>query len=333
MFIPQSYGVALIVMLLSMLCWGSWANTQKLCSGWRFELFYWDYVWGMILVSLLLGFTVGDMEHMSPDSFLNNLRTADERHLLLAFGGGFIFNVSNILLVAAIRMAGLAVAVPIGIGFALVLGSGVSYIITPKGNPLFLFGGIGLICAAILLNALAYWKLSHHHHHIRTKGIVLSLLAGVGIGLSYPFIAEAIQGENRLGPYTVAFVFFLGILACTIPMNLILMRRPILGLPLTMSDYFRGGGRMHAWGILGGVICGLGSVSNFIGSYAHMVGPATSFAIGQGGTMVSALWGVFVWREFEHGPPGSRHLLVYMFIFFILGLSAVAVAPVMSFHG
>src|SRR5579862_2292152 len=322
MFVPQVYSVALLVMLLSMLCWGSWANTQKLCKGWRFELFYLDYVAGVLLISVLVGFTFGGFDYTSPDSFLNNLRSADSHHMLLAFAAGIIFNVSNILLVGAIELAGLSVAIPIGIGLALVVGSVLNYIVTPKGNPVLLFGGVSLVCLAIVLNALAYRKLSGDRL-VTTKGIILSLLAGVGIGLFYPFIAKALKGDNHLGPYTVAFVFALGVVVCTIPMNFILMRQPISGTPLAMSDYYQGAGRMHCWGILGGMICGLGTICNFVASYAHMVGPATSYAIGQGATMVSALWGVFAWHEFRHGPRESRVLLVYMFIVFALGLSAV----------
>jgi glucose uptake protein len=189
MFIPQVYLAALVMMILSMLCWGSWANTQKLCKGWRFELFYWDYVWGILLISLLMGFTLGRLDPASPDSFILNLTSADSRHLLLAFVGGIVFNIANILLVAAIAIAGLAVAFPIGIGLALVIGSILNYIITPKGNPVLLFGGIALVCVAIVLDALAYRKISRDLR-VSTKGIMLSLLCGVGMGLFYPFVAK-----------------------------------------------------------------------------------------------------------------------------------------------
>ncbi len=317
------------MMIVSMLCWGSWANTQKLCRNWRFELFYWDYVWGILLVSLLLGFTLGRTDPTSADSFLPNLRTADAHHLILAFVGGVVFNVANILLVAAIAIAGLAVAFPIGIGVALVVGSVLNYIITPKGNPVLLFGGIGLVCVAIVLDALAYRRISRDLK-VSAKGILLSLLCGIGMGLFYPFVAKALKGENHLGPYTVAFVFALGVLVCTIPVNYIFMRRPVSGPPVAMRDYFTGSGLLHFWGLLGGVIWGVGTISNFVASYAQMIGPATSYALGQGATMVSAFWGVFVWREFAHASSQVRLLLALMFLFFVLGLGAIAVAPIVG---
>jgi len=329
MFVPNVYIIALGMMIVSMLCWGSWANTQKLCRNWRFELFYWDYVWGILLVSILLGFTLGRTDPTSADSFLPNLRTADAHHLLLAFVGGVVFNIANILLVAAIAIAGLAVAFPIGIGVALVVGSVLNYIITPKGNPVLLFGGIALVCVAIVLDALAYRRISRDLK-VSARGILLSLLCGVGMGLFYPFVAKALKGENHLGPYTVAFVFALGVLICTIPVNYIFMRRPVSGPPVTMREYFTGSRLLHFWGVLGGVIWGVGTISNFVASSAQMIGPATSYALGQGATMVSAFWGVFVWREFAQAPSRVRLLLALMFLFFLLGLGAIAVAPIVG---
>jgi glucose uptake protein len=327
MFIPQIYSVALLMMLLSMICWGSWANTQKLCKNWRFELLYWDYVWGILLISLLLGFTLGHTDPASSDSFLKNLAAADTRHFFYAFLAGVVFNAANILIVGAIAVAGLAVAFPVGIGLALVIGSVLNYVITPKGNPLLLFGGIALVCVAIVLDALAYKKLSGDVK-VSTKGLVLSLLGGFGVGLFYPLVAKAISGDKHLGPYTVAFVFAIGILVCTIPVNYAFMRRPVSGPPVAMSDYLNGARPLHFWGILGGLIWGVGTISNFVASYAEMVGPATSYALGQGATMVAAIWGVFVWKEFRGAGPEAKRLLALMFVFFFVGLACVALAPV-----
>ena len=189
-------------MLVSMLCWGSWANTQKIDKRWRFELFYWDYVWGLLACALAFGLTLGSKNSASQDSFFRNLNAASVRSLLEAFFGGIIFNVGNLLLVAAISVAGMAVAFPIGAGLALVIGAIINYIISPKGNPILLFGGIGLICIAIGLDAMAYRGLSGGSK-ATTKGVGLSLACGLAIGLFYPFVAKALTGPNHLGPYTV----------------------------------------------------------------------------------------------------------------------------------
>jgi glucose uptake protein len=327
MFIPQVYLVALAMMILSMLCWGSWPNTYKLCKNWRFELLYWDYVWGILLTAILVAMTLGRTDPASPDSFFHNLGAADTRHLAYAFLGGIVYNFANILIVGAIAIAGMAVAFPVGIGLALVIGSVLNYIITPKGNPLLLVGGIALVCTAIVLDSLAYRGLSQDMK-VSKKGLVLSLLGGVGMGLFYPLVAKGLTGEGHLVPYTVAFVFTLGVVASNIPFNYFFMRRPVTGPSLTMSDYLQGSGAVHFWGVLGGIIWAAGTISNFVASYAQMVGPATSYSLGQGATMVGAIWGVFVWKEFRGAGPKIVRLLVLMFAFFIAGLTCVALAPV-----
>ena len=327
MFIPQSYSVALLLMLVSMLCWGSWANMQKIDKEWRFELFYWDYMWGLIVCALLFGLTLGRTNPAAPESFFNNLDAASGHALIYAFIGGVIFNLGNLLLVAAISIAGLAVAFPVGVGLALVIGAVLNYIISPAGNPFFLFGGILLICAAIAVNAMAYRRLSKGPN-ANAKGIILSLLCGIVIGLFYPFVAKALTGENHLGPYTVYFVFAVGALASNFPLNYAFMRHPVSGAPLSIGDYFRGRARVHLWGVLGGLIWGVGTICNFVASYVPIVGPATSYSMGQGNVVISAIWGIFVWNEF-HGAGGTvKYLLALMFLLFILGLLCIALAPV-----
>ncbi len=329
MFIPETYAVALVLMVLSMLCWGSWANTQKAASDFRFELFYWDYVWGILLCSIVVGLTLGRTDASSPDSFFLNLSTASAGKMVLALVGGAIFNLANILLVAAIALAGMAVAFPIGIGLALVIGSIANYLINPKGNPLLLFGGILLVVLAIVFDALAYRKISKDVK-VTTKGIVLSLLCGVFMGSFYPFVAKGLTGPEHLGPYTVAFVFAIGVLISNFPFNYAFMRRPVSGPPVAFRDYFAGRGGAHAWGVVGGIIWTVGTISNFVASYAQMVGPATSYALGQGATMVSAIWGVFVWKEFRGADTSTRRYLGLMFVLFILGLASIALAPVVK---
>ncbi len=329
MFIPQVYAVALLMMILSMLCWGSWPNTYKLCRNWRFELLYWDYVWGILLCTVVIGLTLGRTDAGSPDSFFRNLASADSTHLAYAFVGGIVYNFANILIMGAIAIAGMAVAFPVGIGLALVIGSVLNYIITPKGNPLLLFAGIALVCIAIVLDSLAYRRISRDTT-VSTRGLLLSVVGGVGMGLFYPLVAKALKGDGHLGPYTVAFVFTIGVVASNFVFNYIFMRRPVSGPPVAVSDYFRGTGASHFWGVLGGIIWAVGTISNFVASYAQMVGPATSYALGQGATMVGAIWGVFVWKEFKGAGTGAKWLLVLMFVFFLLGLTSVALAPIVK---
>jgi glucose uptake protein len=313
-----------------MLCWGSWANTMKLAPGYGFQLFYWDYVVGVVLASLCWGLTLGNWGGGS-FSFFANITVADTHHMQLAMAGGVVFNLANLLLVAAIEIAGLAVAFPVGIGLALVVGVLLNYVIAPKGNPLLLFGGMALVVLAIILDALAYFRRESQRQSVNARGIWISIVCGLLMGVFYPLVAKALQGPASLGPYTVVFFFALGIAICAIPVNYLLMKRPLTGTaPLRMSQYFQARSSWHLWGILGGMIWCTGMVFNIVASHAQIVGPAVSYAIGQGATMVSALWGVFIWREFANAPAASRKLIPAMFVFFLIGLGSIAVAPMVT---
>jgi glucose uptake protein len=329
MFTPHTYPAALFLMMLSMLCWGSWANTQKIDATWRFELFYLDYALGLLTASILFGLTLGRTDPASPDSFFLNLHTSSTRSIIEAFAGGAIFSVGNILLVAAISVAGMAVAFPVGAGLALVLGTLLNYRISPTGNPVLIFGGIAMVCVAIGFDALAYRDLEGAGKS-SAKGILLSIAGGIGAGLFYPFVAKSLTGPVHLVPYTVNFVFAFGALTTAAPMSYLLMRKPISGAQLSLRDYIAGNLKLHAWGMAGGVIWGLGTIANFVASYVPMIGPATSFAMGEGNTMISALWGVFVWKEFKGASAHVKLLLALMFLFFLLGLTSIALAPIVK---
>jgi len=315
-------------MLLSMICWGSWANTIKACPGYRFQLFYWDYVLGLILATGVGGLTLGSFG-ATGRPFLADLQHADSLHLLFALIGGAIFNVANLLLVAAIEIAGLAVAFPVGIGLALVVGAVSSYILSPSGNPILLFAGIALVVAAIVFDALAYRLREAEHRTLSVRGLIISLVAGLLMGSFYPFVSKAMTGTDALGPYAITLVFAIGVALCAIPFNYILMRRPLTGgETVSLRGYWQARAGWHLWGIAGGAIWCTGALFNFVASRAHVVGPAVSYSIGQGATMISAAWGVFIWREFAQAPRRSKQFLVWMFLLFLCGLTAIALAPV-----
>ena len=330
MYQPEAYGIALLFMIGSMLCWGSWANTMKLTPGYAFQLFYWDYVIGVLAATLLWGFTLGSAGS-SGLSFLAGIRQADSLHILYALAGGAVFNIANLLLVAAIDLAGMAVAFPVGIGLALIVGVLLNYALAPKGNPLLLFGGVALVMLAIVLDALAYKRREIERRAVSSRGIQISIACGILMGIFYPLVTKAVTGTNSLGPYAVAFFFALGTALCAIPVNFLFMRKPLSGTPpVSFSGYTQAKPSWHIWGIIGGMIWCTGAVFNFVASHAQIVGPAISYAIGQGATMVSAIWGVFIWKEFAGAPASSRKLLPLMFLFFVIGLAAIAIAPVIG---
>lgn len=332
MFIVNSYSWAVVLCVITMLCWGSWANTQKLSSKkWAFQLFYWDYSLGVLLLSLLLAFTLGSTGNEGR-SFLPDLAQADSNSIIMAILGGVIFNLANILLVIAIDIAGMAVAFPVGIGLALVIGVITNYIGEPVGNAVFLFTGVALVTLAIILDALAYRKVPSLGNRTTTKGILISIAAGVLMGFFYRFVASSMAVDfvhpevGKLTPYTASVVFSIGLLFSSIIWNTIAMYKPVVGERVTYRDYFtRGNLQLHTIGILGGAIWSLGMTFNIIAS--GQAGFAISYGLGQGATLIAALWGVFIWKEFK-GVKGINTLISMMFLFFIIGLGLIIAARV-----
>ncbi len=331
MILPTTYVTTLLLSILSMLCWGSWANTYKLTRKWRFELFYFDYAFGVLIAALIAAFTFGSMGDGL--TFMDNMDIAGKRQIAFALVAGVIFNLANILLMAAISLAGMAVAFPVGIGLALVIGVVVNYIMQPSGSALLLFGGASLVTLAIVVDALAYAnyaKAKGVQQKTGMKGLVLSIAAGVLMGMFYPVLQKSMESEIGLGPYTAAVFFGIGVVLSTFVFNLYFMNLPVHGTPVPIMAYFQGSFRHHALGLLGGLIWSAGAISNFVaGSVTGeaQVGPAVSYGLGQGATMISALWGVFVWKEFKGAPPKVRTMLLLMFVLFLAGLGMVSVAP------
>jgi glucose uptake protein len=330
MFIPQSYTLAVTLCIVTMLCWGSWGNTQKLAGkSWRFELFYWDYVVGILVFSILLGFTLGSFGS-GGRGFVTDIGQAESGNIFKAMLGGVIFNASNILLVAAMAIAGMAVAFPVGVGIALALGVIINYIFAPKGDPLLLFIGVAFIVAAIIIDAIAYKKHSASLQKVSRKGIVLSVSAGVLMALFYRFVASSMVTDfanpesGKLTPYSAVFFFALGVLLSNFLFNYLIMKKPFEGKPLTFKDYFIGSTGVHLTGILGGVIWNIGMAMSIIAS--GKAGYAISYGLGQGATLIAALWGVFVWKEFKGASKPVNSLILLMFVAYLVGLALLVYA-------
>jgi len=365
MILPTTYLAALLLSLFTMLCWGSWANTQKLAgSKWRFELFYADYSVGVFLCALIAAFTLGSMNEKEI-TFMDSFAAIALRKVGWALAGGVIFNIANILLVAAIAISGMAVAFPIAIGLALIIGVVWNYFLNPQGNPAMLFGGALLVALAIVIDAIAY-RAAHAAKRltvneaqttsagvapdpsvnpkrnrqqkrkttamsVATKGILISLLSGVLMGTFYPFVQISMSDEGMaLAAYTAGFFFAVGILFSSLLIIPVLMNFPITGKPVEIKAYFEGTRVQHLLGLLGGIIWFAGTIANLAASSAPKsanVGPAVSYALGQGATMISAFWGLFVWKEFRDAPAQVKVLLWAMIALFLLGLTLVSIAP------
>jgi glucose uptake protein len=334
MFVVHSYALAVVFCVVTMLGWGSWANAKKLARpDWRFELFYWDYALGVVLLTLILGLTLGS-SGTEGRPFLADLAQASSASITSALVGGAIFNLANILLVAAIEMLGIAVAYPVGIGLALIIGVIQNYRAAPVGNVALLTAGVVLVTLAIVLDAAAYRRVPAAApgvgHKGSVRGLLVAVTCGVFMGVFYRFVAAAMYADpadavnGKMGPYAAVFVLATGILLSNFVWNTFVMKRPFVGAPVAFRDYFAASLGTHLAGVTGGVIWGVGMSFNLIAS--GRAGFAISYGLGQGATMVAAFWGVFIWKEFRTAPPGTSTLLAAMFASFLSGLALIVLA-------
>jgi glucose uptake protein len=331
MYVVHSYALAVALCVVTMFCWGSWANTKKLADkSWRFELFYWDYSLGVLLLTLIAGLTLGSTGETGR-SFGADLSQAGGVSFRSALLGGAIFNLANILLVAAIEIAGMAVAFPVGIGLALIIGVITNYLAAPVGNVSLLAVGVLLVTLAIVLDAVAYRRLAAGTASVSTKGLIFSVACGILMGSFYRFVAAAMDADpalpepGKMGPYAAVFVFAVGIFLSSFVWNTVAMKKPFVGgPPVGFADYFKGSLGNHLTGLLGGLIWGVGMSLNLIAS--GRAGFAISYGLGQGATMVAAFWGVFIWREFRSAPKGTSGLIAAMFACFLAGLALIVMA-------
>jgi glucose uptake protein len=328
-FVVHDLGVAVLFCIVTMLGWGSWANTQKLAGKdrWPFELFYWDYAIGVFAFSVLFAFTLGNAG-ASGMPFFENLRGASGGAIRTAIFSGVLFNISNILLVVGIDAAGMAVAFPVGVGLALVIGTVKSYVLAPKGNAALLIAGVALIVFAMIMSALAHRRLGQAAKTKPFRGLAFSAVAGCLMGFFYPQLLAAVSPDfstraiqpGLLTPYTALVLFALGLLVSNIVVNTIFMRAG----KVTYGDYFHGRARLHSLGFLGGCIWMLALSLNVIAS--GVAGPAISYALGQGATLVAAIWGVFIWREFTGAPKSTWTFITLMFAGYVIGLVLIGTA-------
>jgi glucose uptake protein len=350
MILPTTYLAALLLSIVSMICWGSWANTQKLAGKWRFELFYYDYSMGVLLCAAIAAFTFGSWLPKEL-TFTDNLLIASNHQMAYAVGAGIVFNLANMLLVAAIAVSGLAVAFPIAIGLALVIGVIWNFILNPQADPILLFGGALLVTVAIIVDAFAYGTYlearqaaavkaltpdprtktkAGKHGPGAARGILLSIVSGILMGAFYPIVEMSKTGENGVSPYGVGVLFGAGVFLSSLIYIPFFLNFPVDGPPLSTTDYLKGSGRQHLLGLLGGIVWMAGGLANFLASSTPakvQVGPAVSYALGQGATMVSALWGLLVWHEFRGASHRVKLLLVVMIVLFLSGLGMIAIAP------
>jgi len=336
MVLIHNYFIAVCCFILCMICWGSWPNTQKLAAKtWSFELFYLDFILGTFITALIAAFTLGSL---GPEGrpFLTDIAGADASSILYAIAGGVVWTLGSLLLTAAMAVAGMSVGFPIGGGLAWVLGIFINFILVvldkgkPEGNPVMLFIGVAFIISAIYFSMLSYRRLAKKEHKTGSKGIWLSIAAGITIAFFYGLVVKSLDnqfvagGSGTLTPFSGVFFFAVGALISTPLFNLVAMRHPVQGEPVAFKEYFKGNASAHLTGVLGGVIWMTGMVLSFMSAGAS--NPAISYALSNAAPVVAILWGVLVWKEFKNAPKGTNWLLTAMFTLFLIGLVIITLS-------
>lgn len=315
--------VGLICCVYCCLCWGSWANTQKLVTNkkWKFPLFYWDYIFGFFLTALAGMLTLGGAS-------IGEFTWHSVGYAML---GGLIWNFANIFLTAANSIAGMSVGFPIGGGLGWVGGVVFNYFVGGfTGNKILLWIGLVLAVSAMIFCAVSYSRLTSSQKKTPLTGIIFAIISGFGFAFFYGLVIKGIDpayvsgGVGTLTPYAAVFFFALGVLLSTPAINGVAMRRSVEG-KCSMKDYVSNGdAKTHLIGMLGGFIWMSGMIISFMASGSG--NPAVTYALSNASPVVAMIWGVLIWKEFKDAPKGTNKYLAAMFLLFLAALVVITMS-------
>jgi glucose uptake protein len=331
-------------MILSLLCLGSWASFFKMAGKWRFELFYLDFAIGLIVAAVIYAFTVGNLGY-DGFNFLDDLQHAGKRQWLFGFLAGVIFNLANMLLMAAVSVAGMSVAFPMSIAIAVLVGTGMSAVLGSTGNGLLVALGCLLLLMSVLINAVSFKIMNHARHEAlaRTgkakstrrpssvKGIVLALVSGVLMGSFNPLLDKAHDGEVGMGPYAITAMFAFGVFFTTPVFSIFFMNLPVEGDPIDFSSYFASRGKQHLLGIIGGIVWLTGILAGMVAfSVPDQIQGSVvlRFMLGQSWPILATLWGVLAFRELKGSDIRVKIMTMLMAVLFLCGLGMIALGPI-----
>ena len=349
MILPGSQLFNLILLVFGMLCLGTWANTFRMTSKWRFELYCFDFAVGAVLAALLIGFTFGSLGW---DGFalLDDLRIAGKQKDALALAAGAVFNLGNMVILGALSVAGVTVAYMIGVGAMLTVGLIITYFTSPSGNGAMLAGGVVLFLGSVILLAVSYrmhaqarlvilmreGKTKNTRKALSLKGQFLALIGGVVASAYFPLINAARSGENGLGPYALGIFFAIGIFISTVMFSLFFMNLPVDGDPLEFTAYFNGKAKSHWLGIAGGVLWFIGFECTLVAARAegrNIVSAVPTRGLLLGAVVIGALWGLLRWKEFAGANSRVRTLLALALFVFVVGAVGLTIAAGISTAG
>lgn len=313
--------------MLSFLCLGLWPNTFKRTGPqWRFELFYFDFAIGAILLAVLAAFTFGTFG--SEMAFDDRMLVAGRSAQVWAIAAGFLFNLGNMLFVAAMSLIGVSAAFPLSAGLALIIASLLNF---RAENVVFLISGIVLLLIGLVLDGTAcrlrdlgigggakgaqkpVAKAPPKAKTRRTtKGILIALLSGIPLGLFYPLFTKGAAGDFGLGPYAGLLLFCVGIIIATVIFNFYFMNIAIEGGAIAFNAYFRGRASQHFLGFMGGALWAAGALAAAVASSAPPgVGLSASLRliVPLASVILALLSGLWIWKEF---PAKTNNASIYI---------------------
>lgn len=364
MFVPETSAAALCVALLSMCCWGSWSNSLKVTAGMiRFELFYANFSLAVFLLATVGAFTLGMLQTTGAkgsDTFFDDWKGKSVDRYLLAFAAGLVFNVANLLLCKGIAMLGLALAFPLCIGTALVLGTLLTYSIQPSGNFTLLFLGVVIafaaVCLAAFVEALKNRQLASVEKAAEVanlapeaalvaadestsrqvtagpsfiRKILVCIIGGILMGLWNPLVTFAEKSPGGISAYCEFFLFTLATLISSLVLLPAILIWPIEGGASTsvlavVKEYQQVPIKAHLWSIVGGVVWSVGTLSNAVAGISGVLSSAESYAIGQCANMIAIFWGVFFFQEFKGTDWKVMSLLAIVCLLYALAIVCIA---------
>jgi glucose uptake protein len=344
--LPATYSAALLLMFVCMFCWGSWANTYKFTTRWRYELFYYDYALGAAVCAAAVAFTLGSMNSQDL-TFQDNFLIASTRKIVYGLGAGVLLNIANLLFMAALSVSGMGVAFPISLGLAMVTGVVWNYFPAMLANPLLLFGGAVCVLISVMLTSYAHASYVDSQNvskplrvDPRAPGatrrapaalaVILAVVSGILLGFVFPLVDNVRAGETGVSPYGVAALLAVGILLSTVVFVPFMLNFPVHGQPVEFRAYFRGSKKQHFWGIFGGIVWMAGTIGYVVAINTPTLTPANmamDFGVVFAAGLLGALWGLLAWREFRGGAYRVKMLLLGMVVLYGAGVAMMALAP------
>jgi glucose uptake protein len=341
--LPLTYTQAMVCLAVSMLLWGSWANLQRMARKWRYELFYWDFSIGFFVAALVAAFTLGSLNSQEL-TFQDNLAIASYHKIGFGLAAGLAINLANLLFVAALSVAPISVVFPIGLGVGLIIEVGWT-LFPPQGSLLLPLGGAVVVLGAVIVNAFTYGTYLQEQRSPdkpltpdpripaskpppAAKGVALSLLSGIFIGMASPLLSLARTGEDGLAAYAAALMIGISTLVSTVAFSPFFMVFAVHGAPVRVAAYFKGAPAQHLFGLLaGGLWCG-GLIASFASGgtlAAVQAGPVATRGFASGAVVLAAACGWLFWKEFNSSSYRVRFLLTAMLILWTIGASMLVI--------